>query len=316
MIPDEEAIQPEDWLTEEPLTIPDPNQLAPADWDEEEDGTWIAPEIGTIQQGINSQTKHHVLDNPACKQVTGCGPWTRPMKRNPAYKGKWAPPQIPNPAYKGPWSPKRIANPAYFNLDANDSLFTPMWALGFELWTMSADILFDNILVTTDPAVATAFTAETFEVKRQLEASLRAPDETSQEEATLQGRFQSFYETTMKEFYSFITAFRHDPWQTATAKPLMMATLFLLAIFPFIAAFVLISWMTGGPSDDDDVAIQKKTDAVQADDDAADHDDAEQMVTLEKEGLGHADSGLMMEEAETQGNTKEAKLKQRLPREE
>jgi len=56
----------------------------PEDWDTEEDGEWEAPSI----------------PNPKCKGAPGCGPWTRPLKPNPAHKGKWSAPLIDNPEYK------------------------------------------------------------------------------------------------------------------------------------------------------------------------------------------------------------------------
>jgi len=56
----------------------------PEDWDTEEDGEWEAPSI----------------PNPKCRGAPGCGPWTRPLKPNPAHKGKWSAPLIDNPEYK------------------------------------------------------------------------------------------------------------------------------------------------------------------------------------------------------------------------
>lgn len=40
-------------------------------------------------------------------------------------------------------------------------------AIGFELWTMSKDILFDNIIITDEYVVAERWAADTFEKKRQ-----------------------------------------------------------------------------------------------------------------------------------------------------
>ena len=53
------------------------------DEDDEEDGDWVAPTV----------------PNPKCADVSGCGPWTKPMMKNPDYKGKWTAPFIDNPAY-------------------------------------------------------------------------------------------------------------------------------------------------------------------------------------------------------------------------
>jgi calnexin len=155
---DEEAEKPEDWLEDEPISIPDPEAEKPEDWDDEEDGDWLAPTV----------------PNPKCADVSGCGEWTRPMIKNPEYKGKWTAPMIDNPAYKGPWAPRKIANPAYFE-DKTPSNFEPMGAIGFEIWTMQNDILFDNVYIGHSAEDAEKLRQETFDVK--------FPIEEAQEEA-------------------------------------------------------------------------------------------------------------------------------------
>ena len=60
---------------------------------------------------------------------------------------------ISNPDYKGKWAPRKIPNPDYFE-DAAPYKMTPFNAVGFELWTLSNDIYFDNILVTENEAEA------------------------------------------------------------------------------------------------------------------------------------------------------------------
>ena len=42
---------------------------------------------------------------------------------------------------------------------------TAIGAVGIELWSMSSDIYFDNVLITDDIDVANAWAAETFELK-------------------------------------------------------------------------------------------------------------------------------------------------------
>jgi len=157
-IVDEAAEKPADWLEDEPQTIPDPEAEKPEDWDDEEDGDWIAPQIS----------------NPKCDDAAGCGPWTKPLIKNPAYKGKWMRPWIDNPAYKGVWAPRKIANPDYFE-DKTPANFEPFGALGFELWTMNEDILFDNIYIGHSVEDAKALQKETFDVKK--------PNEKAEEEA-------------------------------------------------------------------------------------------------------------------------------------
>lgn len=151
---DEDAEKPEDWLDNEPEFVPDPEAEKPEDWDDEEDGDWIAPTV----------------PNPKCETVSGCGEWKKPMKTNPDYKGKWVAPQIDNPAYKGPWAPRKIPNPNYFE-DKTPSNFEPIGALGFELWTMTKDILFDNIYIGHSIEDAEKLQKETWEVKHKIETA-------------------------------------------------------------------------------------------------------------------------------------------------
>lgn len=73
MIVDTEAQKPTGWLEDEPLNIPDPSAAKPADWDDEEDGEYVPV----------------MVPNPKCESTPGCGPWTAPMMKNPAFKGKW-----------------------------------------------------------------------------------------------------------------------------------------------------------------------------------------------------------------------------------
>ncbi|XP_050493153.1 calnexin-like isoform X3 [Bombus huntii] len=148
-IVDEDDIMPEGWLEDESPMIPNPDSVKPEDWDIEMDGEWEPPEI----------------PNPKCADAPGCGPYKQKMKKNPRYKGKWSPPLINNPNYKGKWKPKLIHNPNYFN-DQHPFRMMPIFAVGFELWSMSTDILFDNILVADDEEVARKWAEDTFEVRR------------------------------------------------------------------------------------------------------------------------------------------------------
>ncbi|XP_017883435.1 calnexin-like isoform X2 [Ceratina calcarata] len=148
-IVDEDDVMPDGWLEDEPPVIPNTDAVKPDDWDVDMDGEWEPPEI----------------PNPKCADVPGCGPYKQKMKKNPRYKGKWSPPLINNPNFKGKWKPRLIHNPNYFN-DEHPFQMTPIFAVGFELWSMSPDILFDNILVTDDERVAKKWADDTFEVRR------------------------------------------------------------------------------------------------------------------------------------------------------
>jgi len=147
-VEDADAAKPSGWLDDEPEMVPDPEAEMPEDWEAEMDGDWEPP----------------MIDNPACTAAPGCGVWNRPMKDNPLYKGKWFPPMINNPNYQGKWKPQSIPNPEYF-MDAEPYKMKPIGAVGIELWSMSKDIYFDNILITDDLEQANAWAADTFDLK-------------------------------------------------------------------------------------------------------------------------------------------------------
>ncbi|PHH68548.1 hypothetical protein CDD82_477 [Ophiocordyceps australis] len=195
---DDEATIPEDWLEDEPKTVPDPDAEKPTDWDDEEDGDWIAPTV----------------PNPKCGDVSGCGPWTKPMKTNPDYKGKWSAPIIDNPAYKGPWAPTKIPNPDYFE-DLTPANFEPMGAIGFEIWTMQNDILFDNIYIGHSVEDADKFAKETWGVKQPVEQSLADKDKPKDEDKPKSPSDLKFLDDPvvyMKEKLDlFMTIARDDP---------------------------------------------------------------------------------------------------------
>ncbi|CAN2387410.1 Calreticulin family [Pristimantis euphronides] len=136
-IPDESAVKPEGWLDNEPEYISDPDAEKPEDWDEDMDGEWEAPQVA----------------NPKCASAPGCGAWQRPTIDNPNYKGKWKAPMIDNPNYQGIWKPRKIQNPDFFE-DLEPFKMTPFFAMGLELWSMTADIFFDNFIICSDRAVA------------------------------------------------------------------------------------------------------------------------------------------------------------------
>ncbi|OIW34390.1 Calreticulin-domain-containing protein [Coniochaeta ligniaria NRRL 30616] len=165
-IVDEEATMPSDWLVDEPLSVPDPEAQKPEDWDDEEDGDWIPPTV----------------PNPKCDEAAGCGPWTKPMKNNPDYKGKWTAPLIDNPAYKGVWAPRKIKNPEYFE-DKTPANFEPIGAIGFEIWTMQPNILFDNIYIGHSVDDAKKFAEETFFEKHPIEELAELADKPKEEDA-------------------------------------------------------------------------------------------------------------------------------------
>ncbi|KAG5549541.1 hypothetical protein RHGRI_014759 [Rhododendron griersonianum] len=109
-----------------PAEIPDPKAKKPDNWDEDEDGIWKAPKV----------------PNPAYK-----GPWKRKKIKNPNYKGKWKIPWIDNPE---------------FEEDPDLYVTKPIKYVGIEVWQVKAGSVYDNILITDDPAYAKQVVDEVF----------------------------------------------------------------------------------------------------------------------------------------------------------
>lgn len=116
LIDDPNDKKPDDWV--EVAKIPDPEAKMPEDWDEEADGEW-----------------------------------TPPMIPNESYKGEWKPKKIPNPDYQGKWVAPEIDNPDFVD-DPEIYVQKDLEYVGFELWQMKSNWIFDNILVTDDVTLA------------------------------------------------------------------------------------------------------------------------------------------------------------------
>ncbi|XP_053664836.1 calnexin-like [Anopheles marshallii] len=166
-IPDPDATKPDDWNEEEPAQIADPKATKPSGWldDVEEmvpDSTAVKP--ADWDNDMDGEWEPPLIPNPLCEKAVGCGLWKPPMVANPSYKGKWRPPLIANVNYQGKWAPRKIPNPDFFE-DLTPFRMTPIAAVGFEIWSMSSDILFDNVVICDDEAVADDWAAQTFDLK-------------------------------------------------------------------------------------------------------------------------------------------------------
>ncbi|KAJ3569331.1 hypothetical protein NP233_g5114 [Leucocoprinus birnbaumii] len=227
-IPDEDAQKPEDWLDDEPSTIPDPDAVKPEEWDDEEDGDWIAPTVA----------------NPKCAEASGCGEWKRPMKANPDYKGKWFAPMIDNPAYKGPWAPRKIPNPDFFEDLTPVKSLPKIGGLGIELWTMTEDILFDNLYVGHSVEDAKKLAEETFEVKKPLENKADTPEgvnEDDDDEVSLKDDPIGFIRNKVLDFVEHV---KEDPVDAFKSKP-ETGVAILVALFTL---FGMLGGLIGGSS--------------------------------------------------------------------
>jgi len=165
MIKDPEASKPEDWDDrakiddpedskpedyDKPEHIPDPDATKPEDWDDEMDGEWEPPMID-----------------------------------NPEYKGEWKPRQIDNPAYKGVWVHPEVDNPEYNADDAKDlGKYDEFCKIGLDLWQVKSGTIFDNFLITDDPAVAKKAGEDLWAVTRDAEKKMKdAQDEEEKAKA-------------------------------------------------------------------------------------------------------------------------------------
>jgi len=144
MIDDPEDKKPDEWVEEK--RIVDPEAKKPEDWDDEEDGDWEAP-----------------------------------MKDNPAYKGDWMVKRISNPAYKGFWEAKKIANPDYID-DDSVYKFADFGFIGFDLWQVKGNTIFDNIIITDDKAEADSFAKKWKELSTVEKAKKKEEDEAKKAE--------------------------------------------------------------------------------------------------------------------------------------
>lgn len=250
-IPDPKAEMPEGWLESEPLFVDDFDATQPEDWDEDIDGEWEAPQI----------------DNPACSNAPGCGVWEPPTIPNPEFKGKWRAPHISNPAYKGIWKPRMIPNPDYFE-DNHPFQMSTIGALGLELWSMSNEIMFDNILITHDKSVADDYASRTWALKNEMIAS---------NEPGLLGYLMN--------------AAEERPW------------LYLIYILVIVLPAVLIISLCCRSSTKSD-AEAKKTDAVSPDDPHDSAEDEDESAEAEEEAKSENNSQ-QEEQSQEEGDEEE-----------
>ncbi|KAI5949896.1 hypothetical protein KGF54_005374 [Candida jiufengensis] len=190
-IPDPSAIKPENWDEEEPRYIPDPLAIKPLNAKED----WKPP----------------LIVNPKCE--TGCGPWQPPLIANANYKGPWFPPDIKNPNYKGIWKPRKIANPNYYELENPSQLDKPIGGIGFELWNMDGEVLFDNIYLGNSIKEAEFIGNTTFKLKVEEEYKIKKQNQPKirNEPKPPPKNFEDILNddemTTFKQFIIFIKLF-------------------------------------------------------------------------------------------------------------
>ena len=67
---------------------------------------------------------------------------------------------------QGKWKPKKISNPEYFH-DDQPFKMTSIGGLGIELWSMSSNLYFDNLIVTDKVEIADSWAKDTYDLKMQ-----------------------------------------------------------------------------------------------------------------------------------------------------
>lgn len=257
LIADPNASKPDSWDEEAEEYIVDPEAEKPEDWDDEEDGEWVAP----------------LIQNPACLEH-GCGPWEPEQIPNPDYKGKWKQPIIENPNYKGEWTPKKIPNPNYYE-DLSPSNLEPIGGLGFELWSMENNILFDNIYLGHSIEEAELIGNKTFKPKFDIEQEevlalapkakdADKPDSRlfEEDDDDLIERLTSFTKQFGSNAIDYLNEFFADPFNTLSSKPFeggLYATVFVLITSVVLGLWsFIISSITGGSTSTETKTSNKK----------------------------------------------------------
>ncbi len=252
LIADPDAVKPESWDEDAEEYIVDPEASKPEDWDDEEDGEWIAP----------------LIPNPECADH-GCGKWEPEQIPNPDYKGKWKQPIIENPNYKGEWSPKKVPNPNYYE-DLSPSDLEPIGALGFELWAIENNILFDNIYLGHSIEEAELIGNKTFKPKFEIEQqevlalSPKAKDadkpdsnllnnDEDEDDDDLISKATVFVQAFISDALDYVNEFFADPLNTLSSKPFeagLYSTVFVLfsSVVLGLWSFIL-SLITGSSSE-------------------------------------------------------------------
>jgi calnexin len=168
------------------------------------------------------------------------------MIPNPDYKGKWVQPRIDNPAYKGEWAPRQIPNPNYYD-DTKPADLEPIGALGFELWTMQSDILFDNVYLGHSIEEAEKIGNATFLPKLAIEQEQEraaAPKDTasSKKERKLYNSASEYFKDdpigyVTEVFRVFVLNFSADPAAAVKGNPLVASAFAASVVFAFSIVF-------------------------------------------------------------------------------
>merc|ERR1712188_345464 len=90
--------------------------------------------------------------------------------------------RISNPEYKGIWKARDIDNPEY---EDDDSVYeyADFGFIGFDLWQVKGNTIFDNVIITDDVAEADAFVKKWKTLSEVETAKKKEEDDKKAEEA-------------------------------------------------------------------------------------------------------------------------------------
>merc|ERR1712160_20660 len=94
---------------------------------------------------------------------------------NAEYKGDWKAKRISNPEYVGVWEAKKIDNPEYVDDDAVYK-YPDFGFIGFDLWQVKAETIFDSVIITDDVAEADKF-AENWKALNAVETAAKKEED-------------------------------------------------------------------------------------------------------------------------------------------
>merc|ERR1719431_1415844 len=133
----------------------------------------------------NTHTTEHAHGSEGCLLAsTHCYPCSHfdfSCRSESSNIKEWKPRQIDNPDYKGAWVHPEIDNPDYNPADAEGiAKYEENCKIGFDLWQVKSGTIFDNLIITDDPAAAKKAGEDLWAVTNEAEKKLK--DEQDEEE--------------------------------------------------------------------------------------------------------------------------------------
>jgi len=110
-----------------------------------------------------------------------------------------------------------------------------MVAIGFELWTMQNQIMFDNIYIGHSEADAEEFANQTWAVKNKIEMIEYEKNSDKEKEEMLKGNEEGFKE----KLGAFIEEFKKDPINTFKKNPIYGTIACVIVTFPFLSLLLV-----------------------------------------------------------------------------